>query len=40
MLGNEKTSVCQRKDRCGSGGGGGGTIKVAKIIFGCFIFNY
>ena len=28
MLGNEKTSVCQRKDRCG----GGGTIKVAKII--------
>lgn len=37
MLGNEKTSVCQRKDRCG---GGGGTIKVAKIIFECFIFNY
>lgn len=36
-----KKQVCgEKKDGCGCDGGGGGTIQVAKIILGCFIFNY
>lgn len=40
MFGNEETSVWKRKDGCGCDGGGGRTIQVAKIVIGCFIFNY